>query len=133
MATPVPVYQWYRNGTAISEAAQAIYNLPNLPADAAGVYSVVASNCLGRSSNIVARVTVEVPLTLNFLALRAAGNLDFHVTGAASHGFMIQATSNFLNWIPLFTNTTPFAPVNFADPLSATQPRRFYRAMPWGP
>ena len=50
--------------------------------------------------------------------------------GSASHGFYIQGTTNFRNWIPIYTNLTPNTAVNFNDPVSPDQPRRFYRATP---
>jgi hypothetical protein len=129
---PPPAYQWYRNGQLLAGATSVSYSRNNFSAQEAGVYSLMASNCLGISSNVIGRVTVDVPLTLSFLASRLGGQFDFHVTGSASRGFVIQGSTNFLNWIPLYTNVTPMAPVNFADPASASQPLRFYRAIPWG-
>jgi hypothetical protein len=129
--TPAASYQWYLNGAAISGATQSDYNAGAAPADGSGLYSLVASNCLGISSNVVARVAVAIPLHMNYSVLHPGGVLDFHVLGTASRAFMVQGSSNFLNWIPLFTNKTPFAPLIFADPVSGVQGWRFYRAMPW--
>ena len=128
---PASTYYWYKNGSHISSGATPIYVLGSVPANAGGTYSLVASNMLGISSNVVADVTIKVPLNLSFLTLKVGDTLECHVLGSASHAFFVQGTSNFLNWIPLYTNVTPFAPINFIDPAAAIQPLRFYRARPW--
>jgi hypothetical protein len=128
---PPPVYQWYRNGAAIAGATGAEYSRNNFGVDATGVYSLVASNCLGISSNVVGRVTVEVPLHVNFLASSQGGVFQFQVYGSASHPFVVQYTTNFLNWIPVVTNATPYAPMSFTDSVTGNRPIRVFRAIPW--
>src|SRR5207247_4534046 len=88
--TPPPIYQWYRNGAAIQGATTANYSTNNVQAAAGGVYSLVASNCLGVSSNVVARVTIEVPLHLAYFTTTNAGRWQFNLSGSASHSFTIQ-------------------------------------------
>lgn len=53
--TPTAAYQWYHNGTLIPDATSSTYTRFNLPSTAAGTYSLVASNIIGKSSNVVAR------------------------------------------------------------------------------
>jgi hypothetical protein len=48
------------------------------------------------------------------------------VSGAAEQNYIIQASSNLLNWIPLYTSTPPFT---FTDPKASNYPSRFYRAV----
>jgi hypothetical protein len=128
--TPPPLYTWYRNGGVVASTSTSSLVRNNLSANEGGVYSLVASNGLGISSNVVARVTVEIPLHLTFSATRDVSGQQFRVYGVASTGFYIQGTTNFRNWIPLYTNLVPYSPVNFLDSAAATQPRRFYRALP---
>lgn len=132
-ALPPPIYQWYHDGIAISGETNPTYNLANISPAASGVYSLVASNCLGIFSNVITRVAVNLPLLLSFSALRPSGYVDLNVSGGTGRAFMIQSTTNFLNWIPLYTNSTPFAWINFVHPSSAPHTNRFYRAMHWGP
>ena len=128
---PPPSYQWYRNGAAINGATTANYSVDNVQTSAAGLYSLVASNCLGVSSNVIARVTIQIPLHLGYSTTTNGGRWEFNLNGSASHAFTFQGTTNFLNWIPFYTNATPFAPVTVPDPASLTLPYRFYRAIPW--
>ena len=128
--TPPPTYQWYRNSQPISLATGPSYFVSQLQAADAGVYSLVVSNCLGLSSNVVSRITVEIPLPIGFTASRVSGQFQFHVTGSLMHDVTVEGTTNFLNWIPLWTNRPP-ALLDYLDPLSASLPQRFYRAIPW--
>ena len=56
---------------------------------------------------------------------------QFHVLVPAASGFTIDASSNLIDWLPLYTNAGPAAPINYPDPSSINLPRRFYRATPW--
>ena len=42
---------------------------------------------------------------------------------------VVQATTNWTTWLPVFTNTSTTAPLNFLDTHSPAYPRRFYRAV----
>jgi hypothetical protein len=128
--TPPPSYQWYQNGVALTAANNQNLVRNNVSSSMAGVYSLMASNIIGVSSNVVAYVTVEVPLHLNFSSTKIGDAIQFHLLGSASHGFYIQGTTNFLNWIPIYTNLVPNTPINFVDPAGSAHSRRFYRAIP---
>src|SRR5207245_2748909 len=105
--------------------------LNNVQLPDAGAYSVGLSNFAGSVTSLVANVTVAVPLDLTITPVRTNGMSEFRLTASASHGFVLQASSNLANWLPLFTNPTPGIPLNFID-LSATNfPVRFYRPKPW--
>ena len=41
---------------------------------------------------------------------------------------VVEASSNLLNWQPIWTNTTPGASVDFVDPQWVNHSNRFYRA-----
>lgn len=51
----------------------------------------------------------------------------FRVTGTGGQSYILQATTNFLSWTPLQTNSIQF--YDFSDVNSASYPARFYRAM----
>ena len=83
------------------------------------------------ANEMMLHIPVDVPLRLRFLSWNDNGTFQFRVLGAADRAFYVQGTSNFLNWIPLYTNPTPFAPLNFTDTTPAVQPVWFLRAKPW--
>ena len=57
-----------------------------------------------------------------------AGNFSFTVTGVSNQIIVIQASTNFLNWQPIWTNTLSGNGTNFTDPQWTNYPCRFYRA-----
>jgi alpha-tubulin suppressor-like RCC1 family protein len=52
----------------------------------------------------------------------------FVLNGSPGQVAVIEGSSNFLNWVPLQTNTLLTGRLYFNDPLSATLSARFYRA-----
>ena len=55
-------------------------------------------------------------------------HLQFDVIGESNGIAIVEASTNFVSWIPLSTNTLGAAPLHFNDPTPATSGQRFYRA-----
>jgi hypothetical protein len=72
-----------------------------------------------------------MPVQLGYSISRTNGQWQFRITGAASQGYVLQATTNLENWLPLYTNTTSTGPVDFVDRQATNYPWRLYRARPW--
>jgi hypothetical protein len=81
-------------------------------------------------TNTVAVVRIGTPIQLGSGWVHTNGQTLFRLTGPASQGFTIQASSNLVNWIGLYTNTTTSAVIDFRDPQTPINPRRFYRVVP---
>jgi hypothetical protein len=56
----------------------------------------------------------------------SAGQFSFTVSGTAGSQYVVQASTNLVNWVSLQTNTSPF---NFVDANAHQFTRRFYRAL----
>jgi uncharacterized repeat protein (TIGR01451 family) len=54
------------------------------------------------------------------------GTFQFSLTGTPGQTNIIQASTNLVNWIPIYTNVNPFL---FTDPYASNYPVRFYRAL----
>ena len=50
--------------------------------------------------------------------------------GIANTNYVLQASINMVDWIPIATNYSSSGLVSFADPQAANIPQRFYRAVP---
>lgn len=128
---PPPKLQWYLNGQLIIDATNATYIVGAAQRLSGGTYTVVAYNPVGMVTSIVANVTVEVPLKLNLQPVTQNGKVHFRVSGVASQTFILQGSTNFVNWQPLFTNSAAGAPVNYDDLSTTNRIRRYYRPLPW--
>jgi hypothetical protein len=124
-------YQWQFNTAPIAGATQSSYSLLSAqPADA-GSYSVVLTNAAGSVTSTAAPLTVLLPappIMLSAPSYGANGVFQFNVVGAAGSNYVIEASTNLTDWLPLETNTSPFT---FADTNAVNVPLQFYRAQPW--
>jgi hypothetical protein len=73
---------------------------------------------------------VVLPPQLRPIGMSSATTFDFWLDGQAGQKYIIQATTDFVNWAPVQTNTLPSNSVHLV--LSATTPYRFFRAQ-WTP
>lgn len=70
------------------------------------------------------------------LAITASGaglgftqsRLDLAMTGPAGQAVVVEASPDFENWVPFWTNTFMVGPLQFCDTNCASSPQRFYRA-----
>ncbi len=65
--------------------------------------------------------------TLSNAFTAADGTFQMDVAGVPGADYVIQATTDFVDWTSVQTNHG--APFTFTDPAAATQPRRFYRVL----
>ncbi len=130
-AIPTPAYQWLWNGRIIPGGTASNLNLSNLQASQAGIYSVVASNFAGAITSTVAIVTIALPIQLSYEITQNNGRIQFRLMGPASTGLVMEASSDLMNWMPLFTNAAASLPLDFTEAPATNSPFRFYRVMPW--
>jgi hypothetical protein len=121
-------------------------NLTNLvPGNTAQVWQLTSANVITRLSDvplsgnsisnslppqsitlfIVPTVTVQSPL-LRAGIMNPSNTFDFWLDGQAGQKYIIQATTNFKNWLPIQTNTLTSNSVHIV--LSGPSPYRFFRA-----
>ena len=59
------------------------------------------------------------------------GVVRFILSGQAASVFVVQASTNLVDWLSISTNTVPSAgPALIVDTSAATRPHCFYRALP---
>ena len=124
-------YQWQCSNTNISGATNSSLSLTNVQLSQAGNYSVVVGNGYG---NITNNTTLAVlPMVFN------AGSTSL---GMTTNGLMLEldsvyatnlvvifASTNLINWLPIFTNPPANGSVLFLDSAATNTPQRFYRAV----
>jgi uncharacterized repeat protein (TIGR03806 family) len=57
------------------------------------------------------------------------GVFQLQFLGVAGSNYVLQASTDLVNWIPLVTNPAPTGMLNFADPQSTNGTDRFYRVL----
>lgn len=73
-------------------------------------------------------VTHPVPPTLQQLSV-TGGTFNLSVSGDSGPDYTVQASTNLVNWSPLFTTNTPALPFNWSDPAAASFNQRYFRVL----
>jgi len=61
---------------------------------------------------------------------KVGGQAQFTLSGAAGQTYIVQASTNMINWVPIFTNTTPQSgQLQFIDSRATNYPSRYYRTV----
>ena len=99
-----------------SLASPASYSLKAV-ATAAGVSGTSA----------VVNITVVAPIAVTLTPPTTNGGLlAFNYTANPGLSYVVQRSSDLVNWVPIVTNVAAASPVSFSDGLTAS-PSRFYR------
>jgi hypothetical protein len=129
---PTPLlYQWRFGDTSIPDATEATFVLNGVGKDQAGCYLITVTNAAGQVASSAGTLVVsETPMgTLDSPLCAMGGQIQFNVTGVSGLSYVVEASTNLLDWEPLFTNTPPFL---FVDQAATNSAQRFYRAV-WAP
>jgi hypothetical protein len=124
-------YQWQFNGTNINGATNAWLILTNLPFSAAGCYSCIASNSFGAATNLITTLTVlrSTPWFNPVGGKLTSNGFGLEVDRLSGHGIIvIYASSNLVDWSPIFTNSSQVGTIELVDPNATNVPTGFYRA-----
>ena len=89
-------------------------------------FAATTLDSAGNESGFSNEASYAMPVTPAALAsaARSGGRFSFTVTGDAGQPYVVQASTNLLDWVSLQTNTAPFL---FMDTNAAGFDQRFYR------
>ena len=119
-------YQWKFNGTNLTSATNSTLTLSNITTNQAGIYSVTAFDNSGSTSR-AATLTVYATAAANLApATHASGQYALTVAGVPGYKYVVQASTDLVNWVPMQTNTAPFT---FVDTNAGNFCQRFYRSV----
>jgi hypothetical protein len=123
-ATGTPLfYQWHLSNTNLPSANSATLTLNSVTTNSSGTYSVTVTNIGGSvtSSNVTLAV---YPTLVPVVATISYTNHQFTMTltGVPTYNYVIQGSSNLLDWVSLVTNASPFTYVD-----TNRMDNRFYR------
>lgn len=119
-------YQWMFNNAPLPSATGSILVLTNISNSQAGVYDVVVSDSTGSTNSPNVNLAVYSSAVPAMTSAHAAkGQYALNVSGVANYQYVIQASTNLVNWVSIATNVSPFT---FVDSNASQFSRRFYRS-----
>jgi hypothetical protein len=125
-------YQWSCNGTNIPGATNTVLVLTNVqPSQSGTCYTLTATNMVGSATSAPIKLLTP-PFVFNTSLtnlLMTSNGLQLQLDGVfATNSVIIYASTNFVNWLPMLTNSPATGSVLFLDSSATNLPRRFYRA-----
>ncbi|MGA2176283.1 MAG: choice-of-anchor tandem repeat GloVer-containing protein [Verrucomicrobiota bacterium] len=126
--------QWQFDNNNLPNATNYTLSLTNVQLTNAGYYQAILTNANGATPSAVVTLSVtNVPLAfatgggaLSF----SGGQLSIVLTNLAGQGaIVIEASTDLMNWTPIFTNPPAFGSLDFTDPDGAAYAYRYYRAL----
>jgi len=120
-------YQWKCNGTNVPGATSPTLTLKKVTAKESGLYTVTVSNQGGSTVSTPAVLAVSsTPAAILTSSANSNGQFTFNVVGVSGYKYAVQASTDFVNWTSVETNTSPFT---FQDANDAQFNQRFYRTV----
>lgn len=127
-STPL-TYQWYFNGASIPGATTDFITVTNALPSNAGYYSVVVSNVVGSVISTPAQLTVNMlPAKFSLVTPLPNGNVQITFNGSPGTKYIIEGSTNLVNWFPIVTLTDTTNPVTIVDTNALQSANRFYRS-----
>jgi len=124
----VPVdYQWRYNGSVLAGATNATSVIPIFQFNKAGRYTCEVSNFAGAAASAEAVLQVREGVRLQASGFAADGSFRFLLSGELGSKTVIAASSNLIDWLPVFTNPVANRSVEFIHSKALSQRYRFYR------
>jgi hypothetical protein len=130
----------------VHKSTTALTNVPLTFANFIGtataqLWQLTATNIITRLADVtVTNATLNLTLPAQSITLLVLpeprpklgiGLGQLQLTGTPGQRYVLQGSSNFIQWLPLTTNTATVAPLALTNPMAAP-PFRFFRAM-WQP
>jgi len=126
----------YTKDLAVLKTNTSLGSLPfSVPAnDFSGGGRITISNAIVARTNAVAASPIRLihgGVLVELVFRGEDGVVDLYLTVASNKTYVIQATSDFTNWVNIATNFTSLDYVVATDLEAGAFAMRFYRAVPW--
>lgn len=119
-------YQWKFSGTNLASAVGSTLTLSNITSNQSGIYSVTVSNGKNTTCETATLTVYATPAAALVPAAHARGQYALAVAGVPGYKYVVEASTNLVNWVPMQTNTVPFT---YVDANAGQFRQRFYRSV----
>lgn len=121
-------YRWLFKGTNLPGANSSAYSIANAQSGQAGDYRVIVTNTYGAVTSSAANLFIRLRPLLNLSFAPSDGQPHLALAGTPGDRYVIEASTNLLNWSSVLTVTNVSGAVLYDDPASLLEPQKFYRA-----
>jgi hypothetical protein len=122
-------YQWRANAMTFNGQTNASLIFSNFQSANQSGYDVVVTNSMGSATSSVANLYLNIPLQIIGMTDNSSNGFRAMLVGSANTNYIIQASSNLVNWISIATNSSPYGIISIMDTNAQNYPGRFYRAL----
>jgi subtilisin-like proprotein convertase family protein len=130
---PPPSCQWRLDGEDIPGATSPTYLVSAFDISKVGTYSVFVSNFVTSTARDVAYLNLAPAFELHADWVTGAPT-RYLITVSNATPFVIETTTALgTSWTPIATNPDPCLILRYTNNTPLSDPRRFYRAVPWSP
>jgi hypothetical protein len=126
---PTAKYQWLRNQVPVAGQTNTTLNIANFQTANEGNYQLLASNVMGIVTSPTAQLIVNSPMRMGSWQFNANQQFSFQLVGSANTNYVLQVSSNLVDWLSIATNSSANGLWNFSDATTPSPPLRFYRAI----
>jgi hypothetical protein len=120
-------YQWKFNGAPLPGQTNSTLTLNNVTTGQTGAYSANVSNAAGSMDSPSASLIVYSSAAATLTSPASAnGQFNFDVSGVPGWSYVVQASTNLVDWENVQTNTAPFT---FTDVDASKYSHCYYRAV----
>jgi sugar lactone lactonase YvrE len=120
-------FQWWFNNAPTPGPNAATYILPNVQPTDAGPYSVIITNNWGSVTSSLATLSVILAGQFDSITQLVDGSIQLSMLGTPYTNYVLQFSSNLVNWADLLTLSGPNGVFQYNDPSASTNSEGFYR------
>ncbi len=120
------IFQWTKNNGIISGATADQLTLTNVQFADAGTYVGTVFNSAGTNSTSNAVLSV-VQMQTSSPTVTPDGLFQFTINGAPGPGYIVEGSSNLIDWLQIAVLTNDTGTAQFNDSASTNYPQFFYR------
>jgi GH25 family lysozyme M1 (1,4-beta-N-acetylmuramidase) len=119
-------FYWTHDGVLMDGQTADHLDLTNVQLGDAGNYVGYVYNAAGTNSTSPALLTV-VQMQAQAATMASDGSFQFTINGAPNPNYLVEGSSNLVDWITLAVLTNDTGTVQFTDTTSTNSPQYFYR------